>query len=324
VDNLRTLFVLNPATDCKQGAQPAPKPTAVTYTGAVTAQYSDPAALSAKLEDISDSPAVPLAGKTLDFVLGTQTTSGGPTAADGNAGATLTVQQEPASVSSVVASFAGDADFAVSSDTKPFQVTKEDCTLTYVGDIEVAEGSTTSLAADLGEPDTSLGNRANKTITFKVVDSSGASQTFNATTDANGHAATSQTLAPGAYSVSASFAGDGFYQACQTAQDTKVTVTPKTPVCTVTGTPGNDVLHGTEGDDVICGFGGNDRLFGHGGNDLLLGGVGNDRLEGSFGTDELHGQNGNDTLNGGPDSDQCNGGAAIDTATQCEGVLLIP
>src|SRR4051794_24093984 len=34
--------------------------------------------------------------------------------------------------------------------------------------------------------------------------------------------------------------------------------------CTVTGTPGNDVLRGTNGDDVICGGGGNDVLYGRG------------------------------------------------------------
>ena len=33
-----------------------------------------------------------------------------------------------------------------------------------------------------------------------------------------------------------------------------------TPACTVTGTPGSDILVGTPGRDVLCGLGGNDTL----------------------------------------------------------------
>src|SRR6476646_4446515 len=39
--------------------------------------------------------------------------------------------------------------------------------------------------------------------------------------------------------------------------------------CTVTGTPGADVLVGTPGRDVLCGGGGKDVLDGAGGNDVL-------------------------------------------------------
>jgi Tol biopolymer transport system component len=69
------------------------------------------------------------------------------------------------------------------------------------------------------------------------------------------------------------------------------------PVCTITGTEGDDVLKGTRGDDVVCGLGGDDRILGGpGGDDLLLGGDGRDRLVGGGGADVLQGEGGNDVL----------------------------
>jgi arylsulfatase A-like enzyme/Ca2+-binding RTX toxin-like protein len=65
--------------------------------------------------------------------------------------------------------------------------------------------------------------------------------------------------------------------------------------CTITGTPGPNILKGTPGDDVICALGGNDILVGQGGNDVLLGGDGNDLLLGGGGTDVLDGGAGVDT-----------------------------
>ena len=67
--------------------------------------------------------------------------------------------------------------------------------------------------------------------------------------------------------------------------------------CTVTGTPGPDVLVGTDGDDVICGLGGNDRISGGAGDDTLLGGDGDDVLDGGTGADTLRGGGGLDTVN---------------------------
>ncbi|HEX6130896.1 MAG TPA: choice-of-anchor O protein, partial [Actinomycetota bacterium] len=58
--------------------------------------------------------------------------------------------------------------------------------------------------------------------------------------------------------------------------------------CTVTGTPGADVLRGTPRRDVMCGLGGDDVLYGFAGNDLIVGGPGHDRLYGGAGADVLH------------------------------------
>ena len=70
------------------------------------------------------------------------------------------------------------------------------------------------------------------------------------------------------------------------------------PLCTIRGTPGNDVIVGTRRADTICGFGGNDVIRGGGGNDTLIGGGGHDSLTGGAGHDFLFGGNGNDTLLG--------------------------
>ena len=68
--------------------------------------------------------------------------------------------------------------------------------------------------------------------------------------------------------------------------------------CTITGTPGADVLVGTPGRDVICGGGGKDVLDGGGGNDVLKGGTGADILNGGNGNDALYGGLGSDKLQG--------------------------
>ena len=82
--------------------------------------------------------------------------------------------------------------------------------------------------------------------------------------------------------------------------------------CTITGTPGPDVLRGTSRDDVICGLGGDDRIDGGGGNDAIFGDAGNDRLSGGDGNDTLYGDDGADTLSGGDGDDVLSGGDGQD------------
>jgi len=69
---------------------------------------------------------------------------------------------------------------------------------------------------------------------------------------------------------------------------------PAEPVCTITGTNGDDVLEGTDADDVICGLDGDDSISGGLGNDTLIGGRDRDRLKGDAGDDQLNGGTGND------------------------------
>jgi dipeptidyl aminopeptidase/acylaminoacyl peptidase len=67
------------------------------------------------------------------------------------------------------------------------------------------------------------------------------------------------------------------------------------PLCTQTGTSGDDVLKGTNGRDLLCGLGGDDTLIGYGANDALFGGPGKDTLKGGPGPDVLAGGPGTDT-----------------------------
>jgi len=83
-------------------------------------------------------------------------------------------------------------------------------------------------------------------------------------------------------------------------------------VCTIEGTPDNDVLRGTNGNDVICGFGGDDTLQGLGGDDVLFGGDGDDILVGGAGSDVLFGGDGDDLLVDTRDPGTADGGAGAD------------
>jgi len=87
---------------------------------------------------------------------------------------------------------------------------------------------------------------------------------------------------------------------------------PPSGSCTISGTPGPDIINGTLGPDVICGLGGNDIIRGFGGNDRLLGGTGSDRLFGGFGNDRLLGGRRSDRLFGGFGNDTLRGGSGRD------------
>ena len=89
--------------------------------------------------------------------------------------------------------------------------------------------------------------------------------------------------------------------------------------CTITGTPGADLLFGTPGRDVICGLGGNDVLDGNDGNDVLKGGPGNDILNGGNGNDLLFGGPGADKLQGDHGRDVVYGGLGNDTIFAWDG-----
>src|SRR3954466_12838883 len=94
--------------------------------------------------------------------------------------------------------------------------------------------------------------------------------------------------------------------------------------CTMTGTPGNDVLRGTSGVDYLCGRAGDDVLVGLRGADHLVGGLGDDLVRAGPGEDWVVGRpgwdvlrsgggkdglidggNGYDRLYGGPGDDDC-------------------
>lgn len=67
-------------------------------------------------------------------------------------------------------------------------------------------------------------------------------------------------------------------------------------LCSVAGTPGDDVLIGTSETEAICGFGGNDRLIAVGGRDDVFGGPGDDLFLGRGDDHNYIGGDGRDTI----------------------------
>jgi Ca2+-binding RTX toxin-like protein len=74
-------------------------------------------------------------------------------------------------------------------------------------------------------------------------------------------------------------------------------------MATLTGTPGDNVIHGTTTADTISGLAGNDRLYGSSGDDTVGGDDGDDLVNGGAGRDAVGGGEGNDTLYGGSGND---------------------
>ena len=214
---------LQTATAQKHWTSVSTKSTSTTYTGGASVQYSDGATLSGTLLDTSGVP-IGIAGKQLDFTLGTQSASASPTDVGGNASTSLVVTQMPGSVTTVATAFAGDGTYSASNDSDPFVINKEDCTIAYTGDTLVNAAVMTNLSAQFGELDATHGDWTNKTITFTVTDAALVVQTFTATTNAAGVASTTAALGPNVYGVGVSFAGDDYYLPCASATDTLVTV----------------------------------------------------------------------------------------------------
>ena len=71
-----------------------------------------------------------------------------------------------------------------------------------------------------------MGDRAGKTISFSGTDGTGPVGPYTGTTNNAGVVNVSVPLAEGVYTLSASFAGDSYYNGCQTTADTIVTVAP--------------------------------------------------------------------------------------------------
>jgi hypothetical protein len=105
------------------------RPTIITYSGDTSGQHSDAVSLSATLTDDGLSP---LAGKTVTFMVGTQTTSA-LTDASGVAHTTLVLTQ-PSSSTTVTAGFSGDAEYAAGSTSTGFTIEAEDTRVVFDDD----------------------------------------------------------------------------------------------------------------------------------------------------------------------------------------------
>jgi hypothetical protein len=195
-------------------APPSTHTTAMTYTGDLSADFNDPAHLSATLQDTSVSPAVPVSNEAVTLNLGAQSCTG-TTDVTGVAACTLKPNGAARNYSAS-ASFAGDATFQASSASAPFLVTLEEDSLTYIGAVNMANGNSAMLSGTLPEDGTTP--VTGRSIVFTL--GSGASgQNCTGTTNSAGTAACTiniaQPLGPG--NIAANFASDGFYRSASAA-----------------------------------------------------------------------------------------------------------
>jgi hypothetical protein len=210
----------------------------ITYTGATSADFNDPAQVQAQLS----SNSMPIANEQLTFTLG----SGGPTCSattdsTGNAACSLTPNQA-AGPYTLTTAFAGDSNYGANSITTPFTVTHEETAVAFT--------ATSASTSDFDDPATvqaqftTDGNPfANAQITF-VLGSGTGSEACQGTTDASGLVSCPITPSQqaGAYTLAASFAGNAFYAASSastsftiTKEETSISLTTTSPTVIANG-----------------------------------------------------------------------------------------
>ncbi len=198
-----------------------PEDSKLTYSGATSGDYHDPATVSATLTDRDDG--TPIAAKPITFTLGVGDTCTATTGPAGVATCTLTPNQVPGPYS-IVAGFGPDVDYVSSSVSTPFTITKEQTTLAYDGPARVANDFPTTLSGTLVEDDGAA--VPGRTVRF-TLGSGPTAQSCNATTDPGGHAAcpipsVMQPANATSVAVRADFAGDAYYLASTTSATLKL------------------------------------------------------------------------------------------------------
>ncbi|OUR90400.1 hypothetical protein A9Q87_13525, partial [Flavobacteriales bacterium 34_180_T64] len=147
-------------------------PTTLTYTGDLDEQYSDETNLSALLVDEGGNG---LAGETILFTIGSQSTSG-VTDANGIATATIIITQDPTPAYTVDVEFLEVACYTGSTDSDVFDITQEDAIVEYTGHLFQATAvnsniATVELSANIQDititnPDPLAGDIRNATVKF--------------------------------------------------------------------------------------------------------------------------------------------------------------
>lgn len=207
-------------------------PTTLTLSGPASADYGTHTTFAVHLADGAGA----VAGKTVTIRFGAQSCS---PATDVSGRAQCTFTANDPSVSTVTASFAGDAVDDPSSASQGFAVTLTNTigtTLRYTGAATGDYGDDVTLAALLLDP--AQEGLAGKTVTLTL-----GTQSCDATTIADGTASCSVTIAqsPGPLEASAHFAGDDPYLASDaapvpfTVTKEEATLTLSAPTSVVSG-----------------------------------------------------------------------------------------
>ena len=194
----------NPAVTATVQITVTKEETAIAQTGTFTQDYNDPYVASATLTD--PDGGAPIAGKSIVFTLGVGDTCTASTDALGVASCSITPTQAAATVA-LIASFGGDTNYASTSNSKPFVITKEETTTKYTGPLVIANGLPVTLTGKLLED--GVTPISGRTLTLSV-----GSQPCTGTTNATGDASCSipaVSVPLGSVTVKADFAGDAFY-----------------------------------------------------------------------------------------------------------------
>ena len=182
--------------------------TTLTYNGATTADFNDPAVLSAQLTRTDNG--APIGGKTVTLAMAAETCSA-VTDAAGTAACSI-VPSEAAGTYPVTASFAGDGNYLPSGGGAPFLVTREQTSTLYTGPTVIAQGNPVTLSGWLLEDGATPISGRTLTLTLGTGATSQACTT--PPTDAAGNAQctlTNVTVGQGPQPVRADFTGDGYY-----------------------------------------------------------------------------------------------------------------
>ena len=186
-----------------------PRAATIVYTGDTSGDFNDKVTLSAKLYDQAGGPSVPIVGAKVNLTLGSQSCNGLITDINGNVSCQITLNQVPGSYS-VVASFAGNAQWSAASVTTPFTIRREDTALTYTGDLTQDFHDPATMSAHLFDPSDGL-PIAGKFLTFTL--GVGDTCTTSSPTDAGGNASCViiPTQPAGPVPLVTTFAGDTFF-----------------------------------------------------------------------------------------------------------------
>jgi hypothetical protein len=188
---------------------------AFTSASATNADFDDAATVQIQLTTDGNPLANRSVTISLGSGLGTQTCVTSPTDGSGIAGCQLTPNQ-PAGSYTIAATFAGDAFYASSSTSAPFTINKEETTTKFAATSPtvIANGHSTTFSATLLED--GVTPIQGRTITISI----GSQSCLSGPTDSTGTASCtiilSQILGPG--TVTANFAGDGFYLPSTTSE----------------------------------------------------------------------------------------------------------
>lgn len=184
--------------------------TQLTYTGATSGDFNDPASVAATLT----SGGSPVSGETVTLTLASGPSCSATTNGSGVASCSIT-PTEAAGPYPLSASFAGDSTYGASSTSTTFTVLLEDTAVAFT-----ASSATTSdyhdaatVQATLTDPDDGT-PIAGKLLTF-VLGAGTGTETCSALTGGSGLASCSITPneAAGVYTLTSSFGGDTFYKA---------------------------------------------------------------------------------------------------------------